>query len=56
MKLCVRCNKEPTLNNNLLVHKCKNVSVVISDISVKLIIDKWNKFQFDNYKNIYATE
>lgn len=55
MNKCNSCHKHPTVTNNVLIHKCKSMSLIISDINETEISKKWDKIQEEkNSKGIYA--
>lgn len=56
MKVCNSCNNHPNVSHNVLFHKCKNVSLLISDINETEISKKWDNIQEKkNSKGIYFT-
>lgn len=53
MITCDYCNTKPTITDSVLIHKCKKLSLVISDSNVDVIIKKWDRIQKeDTFKNI----
>lgn len=53
MTPCAFCKIEPTIKYSVLIHKCVELTLVISDVNPNIIIDKWERIQSEHtFKNI----
>ena len=55
MRTCEFCKVEPVITNHVLVHKCKQLTLMISDANNKVIVKKWDRIQAEyTFKDIFV--